>query len=152
VTINEGSDAQHKKHTDAEAESLRLLQEREQLQAAEASFIETYSAIVKLFKVKQKKYQNTLDLAALEGKISLKAIAIFGILLFITSVIATILWCLINVAIVLATMHLFSSVWLGLGIAVAINILLILLALKLMRKVKREIGFNRTQRVFKGDS
>jgi hypothetical protein len=49
-------------------------------------------------------------------------------------------------------MHLFSSVWLGLGIAVAINILLILLALKLMRKVKREIGFNRTQRVFKGDS
>jgi hypothetical protein len=147
VTINEDSDAQHNKHTDAEAESLRLLQEREQLQAAEASFIETYSAIIKLFKVKQKKYQNTLD-----RKISLKAIAIFGILLFITSVIATILWCLINVAIVLATMHLFSSVWLGLGIAVAINILLILLALKLMRKVKREIGFNRTQRVFKGDS
>ena len=73
MTINEDSDAQHNKHTDAEAESLRLLQEREQLQAAEASFIETYSAIIKLFKVKQKKYQNTLDLAALEGKISLKA-------------------------------------------------------------------------------
>ena len=152
MTINEDSDAQHNKHTDAEAESLRLLQEREQLQSAEASFIETYSAIVKLFKVKQKKYQSTLDLAALEGKISLKAIAVFGILLFITSVIATVLWCLINVAIVHGTVHLFSSMWIGLGIALAINTLLVLLALKLMRKVKREIGFNRTQRVFKGDS
>lgn len=151
MTISEDSNTQHKRRTSAEDESLRLSQEREQSQAAEASFLDTYSAIVKLFNVKQKKYKSTLDLAALEGKISLKAIAVFGILILITIVIATILWCLINVAVVLGVTHLFSSVWLGLGIAVGINILLIFIALKLMRKVKREIGFSRTQRIFKGD-
>lgn len=151
MTISEESGTQHQKHTDAETESLRLLQEREQLQAAEASFLETYSAIVKLFNVKQKKYKSTLDLATLEGKISLKAIAVFGILMLVTIVIATILWCLVNVAVVLGVMHLSSSVWLGISIALGINTLLIFMALKLMRKVKREIGFSRTKRVFKGD-
>lgn len=151
MTTNEDCDTQQQKHSDAEAESLRLSQDREQLQAAEASFIETYSAIVKLLKLTQKKYKSTLELATLEASISLKSIAILGILLLITVVIATVLWCLINVAVVLGVMHLSSSIWLGLSIALGCNILLVFIVLKLLKKVKREIGFSRTQRVFKGD-
>lgn len=132
----------------AEAESLRLQQERE----AEASFQATYSAITNLFKVKQKKYQKTFELAFLEGKISLQAIAVFSILMLLTCVFLATLWCLINVAIVLGVMQLFSSLWLGLLVAGAINALLVVVLFYLIKKVKREVGFNRTKRVITGDS
>lgn len=132
----------------AEVESLRLQQEHE----TEASFQATYSAITNLFKVKQKKYQKTFELAFLEGKISLQAIAVFSILLLLTCVFLATLWCLINVAIVLGVMQLFSSLWLGLLIAAGVNALLVAGLFYLMKKVKREVGFNRTKRVIKGKS
>ena len=151
MTINADSDNQPK-HENAEAESLRLIQEQQQQQEAEASFHDTYSAITNLFKVKQKKYQKTYDLALLEGKISLQAIAVFGILILTTFVVVAMLWCLINVAIVLGVMQLSASFWLGLFIAASINVLLFVICFGLMRKVKREVGFNRTKRAIKGDS
>lgn len=133
-----------------EAESLRLKQEQEQLN--EASFQATYSAITNLFKVKQKKYQKTFELAFLEGEISLKAIVVFAILMLLSCVFLATLWCLINVAIVAGVMQIYSSLWLGLLVAGGINVLLVTLLFGLMKKVKREIGFGRTKRVMKGDS
>ena len=138
------------KHDNAEAESLRLIQEQQQ--EAEASFHATYSAIADLFKVKQKKFQKTYDLALLEGKISLQAMAVFGILMLLTFVVVATLWCLINIAIVLGVMQFSSSLWLGLLVATSINALLFVICFSLMRKVKREVGFKRTKRVLKGDS
>lgn len=149
MTISADSDTQPQRDN-AEAESLRLTQEQEQ--QAEASFHATYSAITNLFKVKQKKYQKTYDLALLEGKISLQAIAVFAILILLTFVIVVALWCLINVAIVLGVMQFSSSLWLGLLTAVGVNALLFGVCFSLMRKVKREVGFKRTNRVLKGDS
>jgi len=149
VTISADSENQPK-HDSAEAESLRLLQEQQQ--QAEASFHATYSAIANFLKVKQKKYHKTYELALLEGKISLQAIAVFGILILFTFIIVAALWCLINVAIVLGVMQLSTSLWLGLFIAASINALLFAFCFNLMRKVKREVGFNRTKRVLEGDS
>lgn len=149
MTISADSDTQPQRDN-AEAESLRLTQEQEQ--QAEASFHATYSAITNLFKVKQKKYQKTYDLALLEGKISLQAIAVFAILILLTFVIVVALWCLINVAIVLGVKQFSSSLWLGLLTAVGVNALLFGVCFSLMRKVKREVGFKRTNRVLKGDS
>ena len=134
---------------DADAESLRLKQEQEQL--AEASFQETYSAITSLFKIKQTKYQKTLKLAFLEGKISLQAIVIFAILMLLICVFLTTLWCLVNIAIVLAVMHFFSALWLGLLTAAGMNVLLIALFVMLLKMVKRQVGFSRTKRVLAGD-
>ncbi|ASP46768.1 hypothetical protein [Cognaticolwellia beringensis] len=148
MTISADSENQPK-HDSAEAESLRISQA--QAQEAEASFHATYSAIANLFKVKQKKYQKTFELALLEGKISIQAIAVFGILILLTFIIVATLWCLINVAIVIAVMQLSSSIWLGLLVAAGINTLLFAFCFSLMRKVKREVGFNRTKRVLKGD-
>ncbi len=150
MTISEDSGTQQK-HDNAEAESLRLSQEQQQAVEAEASFRETYSAIIKLFNVKQKKYKSTLELALLEGKISLKAMAVFGILMLAAFVIVAVLWGIFNVALVLGVMHCSSSVWLGLMVAAGVNVLLFFICFNLMKKVKREVGFNRTQRVFKGD-
>lgn len=133
----------------ADAESLRLKQEQEQL--AEASFQETYSAITSLFKIKQTKYQKTLNLAFLEGKISLQAIVIFAILMLLICVFMTTLWCLVNIAIVLAVMHFFSALWLGLLTAAGMNVLLIALFVMLLKMVKRQVGFSRTKRVLAGD-
>lgn len=149
MTISADSENQPK-HDSAEAESLRLLQEQQQ--QAEASFHATYSAIANFLKVKQKKYHKTYELALLEGKISLQAIAVFGILILFTFIIVAALWCLINVAIVLGVMQLSTSLWLGLFIAASINALLFAFCFNLMRKVKREVGFNRTKRVLEGDS
>ena len=146
MTISADSENQPK-HDSAEAESLRISQAQE----AEASFHATYSAIANLFKVKQKKYQKTFELALLEGKISIQAIAVFGILILLTFIIVATLWCLINVAIVIAVMQLSTSIWLGLLVAAGINGLLFAFCFSLMRKVKREVGFNRTKRVLKGD-
>ena len=151
MTISADSDNQPQHDNDnAEAESLRLTQEQEQ-QQAEASFHATYSAVTNLFKVKQKKYQKTYDLALLEGKISLQAIAVFGILILITFVVVVALWCLINVAIVLGVMQLSSSLWLGLLTSAGVNALLLGICFSWMKKVKREVGFKRTKRVLKGD-
>jgi len=147
VTISADSEDQPQ-HSKAEAESLRLKQE----QLSEASFQATYSAIANLFKVKQKKYQKTFELAFLEGKISLQAVAGFAILMLLSCVFLTTLWCLVNVGIVVGVMQLSSSLWLGLLIAGGINALLVGMLFYLMKKVKREIGFNRTKRVMKGDS
>ena len=138
------------KHDNAEAESLRLIQEQQQ--EAEASFHATYSAITNLFKVKQKKYQKTYELALCEGKISLQAIAVFGILMLFTFVVVAAIWCLVNVAIVIGIMQLSSSFWLGLLVATVINTILIAFCFSLMKKVKHQVGFNRTKRVIKGDT
>ena len=139
----------------AETESLRLKQENEQEsqqeQSTEASFEDTYSAIKSLFKIKQTKYQKTLKLAFLEGKISLQAIVVFAILMLLICIFLTTLWCLINVAIVLTVMHFFSALWLGLLIAVGLNLLLITLFFMLLKSVKREVGFSRTKRAIAGD-
>ncbi|MBA6389288.1 hypothetical protein H4J38_00695 [Colwellia sp. BRX10-3] len=151
MTISADSDTQRERDN-AEAESVRLTQDQEQEQQAEASFHATYSAITNLFKVKQKKYQKTYELALLEGKISLQAIAVFAILILLTFVVVVALWCLINVAIVLGVKQFSSSLWLGLLTAVGVNALLFGICFSLMRKVKREVGFKRTNRVLKGDS
>jgi len=137
----------HPQRDTAEGESLRLKQE----QAIEASFHSTYSAVINLFKVKHKKYQKTFDLAFLEGKITLQAVAVFSILALLACVFITTLWLLINVAIVVAIMQLYSSLWLGLLTAAGTNILMLGIFFYLMRKVKRQVGFTRTKRVVKGD-
>lgn len=137
-------------HDSDEAESVRLKQEHEH--QAKASFQATYSAVTDLFKVKQKKYQKTFELAVLEGKISLQAIAVFGLLILLTCVFLATLWVLLNVAIVVGVMQLSSSLWLGLLAAGGINALLVAILFHLMRKVKREVGFSRTKRVMEGDS
>lgn len=147
MTISADSESQPQQDN-AEAESLRLQQDQE----TEASFHATYSAITNLFKVKQKKYQKTFELVLLEGKISFQAIVVFSILMLLACVFFATLWCLINVAIVLGAMQLFSSLWLGLLIAASINVLLVSVLFYLMKKVKREVGFHRTKRVIKGDS
>lgn len=137
----------HSQQDDAENESLRLQQE----QASEASFQATYSAVINLFKVKQKKYQKTFDLAFLEGKITLQAVAIFSLLALLACVFITTLWFLINVAIVVGLMQIYSSLWLGLLIAASVNILLLGIFFYLMKGVKRQVGFTRTERIVKGD-
>lgn len=137
----------HPQQDTAGDESLRLKQE----QATEASFHATYSAVINLFKVKQKKYQKTFDLAFLEGKITLQAIAVFSVLALLACVFVTTLWFLINVAIVVGVMQLYSSLWLGLLVATAINVVMLSIFFYLMRKVKRQVGFTRTKRVVKGD-
>lgn len=137
----------HSQQDDAENESLRLQQE----QASEASFQATYSAVINLFKVKQKKYQKTFDLAFLEGKITLQAVAIFSLLALLACVFITTLWFLINVAIVVGLMQIYSSLWLGLLIAASVNILLLGIFFYLMKGVKRQVGFTRTKRIVKGD-
>jgi len=154
--VTKSADSTHSTHSqsqsqpdNAEAESLRLKQEQEQL--AEASFQETYSAITSLFKIKQTKYQKTLELAFLEGKISLQAIVIFAILMLLICVFLTTLWCLVNIAIVLAVMYFFSALWLGLLTAAGLNVLLIALFVMLLKMVKRQVGFSRTKRVLAGD-
>ena len=149
MTTNAQSNNQPQ-HEHSEAESLRLKQEQQQ--DTEASFQETYDALKKLLNVKQKKYQKTIELAFLEGKISLKAVAVFALLMIFTCVFITVLWCLINVAIVAGLMQAYSSLWLGLLVAGGINTLIIALLVTLMKKVKREVGFDRTKRVLKGDS
>ncbi len=131
----------------AEKESLRLKQE----QRAEASFHATYSAVTNLFKVKQKKYRKTFDLAFLEGKITLQAIAVFSVLALLACVFVTTFWFLVNVAIVVGVMQLYSSLWLGLLVAIGINAVMLSIFFYLMRKVKRQVGFTRTKRVVKGD-
>lgn len=149
MTISAQSESQPQHDDNTEAESLRLKQELEQ--QAKASFQATYSAITDLFNVKQKKYQKTMELAFLEGRISLQAIAVFAILMLLTSVFLATLWCLLNVAIVIGVMQLSSSLWLGLLVAAGINVLLVAILFRLIRKVKAQVGFNRTKRVIKGD-
>lgn len=147
MTTNAHSE-RHPQQDNAEDESLRLQQE----QAVEASFQATYSAVINLFKVKQKKYQKTFDLAFLEGKITLQAVAIFSLLALLACVFITTLWFLINVAIVVGAVQLYSSLWLGLLIAASVNVLLLGVFFYLMKKVKRQVGFSRTKRTVKGDS
>jgi hypothetical protein len=137
----------HPQQDTAEDESLRLKQE----QLTEASFHATYSAVINLFKVKQKKYQKTFDLAFLEGKITLQAIAVFSILALLACAFVTTLWLLTNVAIVFGVLQLYSSLWLGLLVAAGANVLMLGIFFYLMRKVKRQVGFTRTKRVVKGD-
>lgn len=141
------SSQNYPQQNDAEDESLRLKQE----QVDEASFQATYSAVLNLFRVKQKKYQKTFDLAFLEGKITLQAIAVFSVLALLVCVFITTLWLLINVAIVIGALQLYSSLWLGLLVAASANALLIGMFFYLMRKVKRQVGFTRTKRVMEGD-
>ena len=138
----------HPQQDNAEDENLRLQQE----QVVEASFQATYSAVINLFRVKQKKYQKTFDLAFLEGKITLQAVAIFSLLALLASVFITTLWCLINVAIVVGVMQFYSSLWLGLLVAASVNIFLLGIFFYFMKKVKRQVGFSRTKRTVKGDS
>lgn len=146
MTINADSEKRPQQNA-AEADSPRLKQEVD-----EASFRATYTAITRLFKTKQKKYNKTFELAFLEGKITLQAIVVMAVLILVSCIFVGTLWCLLNVAIVLGIMQLYSSLWLGLIVAGGINMLLLGIFIFLMRKVKREVGFKRTKQVMKGDS